>query len=234
MAKLYRVTFTGVDEHTDLDRVNEISQRFPFVEWGILLSASRTGKEQRYPGLACIGKTGAIARNVAVHLCGGLASAAARSEGDAFRWVRDRCLGVGRIQLNISNNVSVLQPDLVTYDADRVGLEVICQTREFNCPGDVRPPIFLLHDTSGGRGIYAPFPAPPLSRQSPDIPIGFAGGIGPDNIGEVLAEIAAMDIPNPVWIDMEGKVRTEDWFDLAKVEAVLEAAAPYVTGDFTA
>lgn len=231
MAKLYRVTFTGVDAHTDLDRVNDLSQRFPFVEWGILLSASRTGKEQRYPRMSCIGKAGGITGKVAIHLCGGLASAAAMGEGDAFRWVRDRCLGVGRVQLNISNNVSVLQPDLVTYDADRFGLEIICQTRDFDCPEQVRPPIFLLHDNSGGRGLYTLFPTPPLSRQSPDIPIGFAGGIGPENIIDVLAEIAAMDIPNPVWIDMEGKVRTEDWFDLAKVEAVLESAAPYVRGD---
>ncbi|GAA4256618.1 hypothetical protein HLK65_28415 [Azospirillum formosense] len=39
-------------------------------------------------------------------------------------------------------------------------------------------------------------------------------------MGEVLTQIAATE---PYWIDMESGVRTDDWLDLDKVEAVCRA-----------
>ena len=84
--------------------------------------------------------------------------------------------------------------------------------------------VSALFDASGGRGIE-PFrwPVSPVS-----IRFGFAGGIGPDNLVEVLRDIGPREAP--FWIDMESGVRTDDRFDLAKVRAVLEAAKPFVEG----
>lgn len=36
--KLTKVTFTGVDEKTDLDHLQEIGKKYPYVEFGVLMS----------------------------------------------------------------------------------------------------------------------------------------------------------------------------------------------------
>jgi len=46
--KLFCVTLTGADDRTDPQDLLALSERFPFVEWGILLSAGRAGTA-RYP-----------------------------------------------------------------------------------------------------------------------------------------------------------------------------------------
>ena len=46
---LTHITFTGIDERTDLDRVERISEQHPYVEWGILLSYHWWENGNRYP-----------------------------------------------------------------------------------------------------------------------------------------------------------------------------------------
>ena len=51
--------------------------------------------------------------------------------------------------------------------------------------------------------------------------VGFAGGLGPDNLARELRKIA--DIARAGWwADMEGKLRVDDWFS---VERAAECAA---------
>lgn len=40
---LERVTITGADDSTDISQLVELSQEFPFVEWGILVSRRSEG-----------------------------------------------------------------------------------------------------------------------------------------------------------------------------------------------
>ena len=85
------------------------------------------------------------------------------------------------------------------------------------------PRASMLFDPSGGRGVE-PFmwPVTPAGTR-----MGFAGGIKPHRIQEVLGEIGVRDYP--FWIDMESGVRDDaNHFDLGKVRASLEAAAPFV------
>lgn len=42
------ITFTGVDEHTDLRGMIALSAQYP-IEWGVLFSPKRQGCETRYP-----------------------------------------------------------------------------------------------------------------------------------------------------------------------------------------
>lgn len=75
----------------------------------------------------------------------------------------------------------------------------------------------LLFDPSGGRGIGGhAWPSPPPATR-----MGYAGGIGPDNIEQVLDQVAPL---GAAWIDMESGVRTDDRFDLDKVREVLARA----------
>ena len=77
----------------------------------------------------------------------------------------------------------------------------------------------ILFDPSGGRGVFVSgWPMPPY-----EVPVGLAGGIGPDNIADLLRQWTN---PGPdAWIDLESKARDEnDRFDLGKVRETLEEA----------
>ena len=81
----------------------------------------------------------------------------------------------------------------------------------------------LLADGSGGRGIrgFGSWPPPREGRLS-----GYAGGIGPANIGQAL-DFAAQRPERRIWLDMETGIRTADMFDMTKaipVYAEVEAA----------
>ena len=62
------------------------------------------------------------------------------------------------------------------------------------------------------------------------VPMGYAGGLGPDTLAEQLPKIAEATGDRTIWIDMESKVRSEDdqQFDLDKVRACLEISKSWV------
>lgn len=75
----------------------------------------------------------------------------------------------------------------------------------------------MLFDRSGGTGkVPDTWPRHPGGG----VQVGYAGGINPDNVLDVIDAIGP---DGPYWIDMESGVRTDDWFDLDKCEAVLQA-----------
>ena len=76
--------------------------------------------------------------------------------------------------------------------------------------------IAMLLDKSGGQGIDTPIGAP---AYAPKVHLGFAGGINPDNVIDKMREITRLHVGR-FWIDMESGVRTDDRFDLDKVEDV--------------
>ncbi len=80
----------------------------------------------------------------------------------------------------------------------------------------------LLLDGSAGTGLFPERLPPP----TPDVAMGYAGGIGPTNVEGVLEVLSRFDAEG--WIDMETGVRTDDKFDLTKVRRVLELARPFV------
>lgn len=91
---------------------------------------------------------------------------------------------------------------------------------------DIKP----LFDFSGGHGVYAPSKWAVHEKDSELLSrgVGFAGGIGPENTINVVRQIeenlvigSEFLVNTQIWIDMESGVRTEDWFDLRKVEQVI-------------
>jgi hypothetical protein len=95
--------------------------------------------------------------------------------------------------------------------------------------GGVAPPnMSVLFDASMGLGkAITEFPAPPGPEVAPR-GCGYAGGIGPANVGAVLERVAAAAQGTPVWIDMESSLRTKDdaagtdVFDLDKCRACVD------------
>lgn len=203
MSKPAWVTFTGVDDRTDLKRLEDLSLKYP-IEWGILVGG-RLGKT-RYPSQRRIKEFCELACNRSLHLCGSYASKVLKDHGIGGHW-------------DLFNRVQV---NAVSYDMDHmsqfssfIGRPVIIQVRgKF----PQREGLHFLHDASGGRGKTGNWPEAPSALNGSMY--GFAGGINPDN---VLSLVETIRCESPYWIDMETGVRTDDWFDLDKCEAVCKS-----------
>jgi hypothetical protein len=191
------ITFTGLDDRTDLIRANDLANRFP-IEWGLLFS--KTNKDARYPSKQTIEEAMNIAGKKSIHLCG----RAARDFSETARLPKELTAlknRIDRLQVNGVSGFSFI---------GRFGpIDLILQCSQF----DDLTYHFQLFDISGGRGIV-----PEEIPQAPENKlVGFAGGMGPDTVESYLNRINRL---HPYWIDMETKVRTNGWFDLDLVEQV--------------
>lgn len=222
---LKTVTITGLDEFTDFWHLAELEQEFPFVEWGILYSRSRVGLDLRFPNPVYIEKSLAIKnlKQVAAHLCGEYASAALREKKTAKHF--PDC--IKRFQINLPQYDYTLinvQPNTWIQNFQKIILQVR-NLDERNILtkiyGNYNPE--FLFDISGGRGKLANFQEAASWHRNPNQPVGFAGGISPENIDEVLSTLqACLPKDQLVWIDMESGVRNQNnILDLEKVCQVL-------------
>jgi hypothetical protein len=203
MRKPEFVTFTGADDQTDVDAMRELAKVYP-VEWGILFNPARQGKDNRFPGEAARTRLVGSGLRLCAHLCGALSRAI--MDGRPVEIPVDLAM-FSRVQINHA------KPNLARVTRFQNGRpRCIAQTRAGVFPEDAA--IDWLFDTSGGRG-REPGEWPPY----PGRMVGYSGGIGPENVASVIEQIAA---DGPYWIDMESKVRTDDWFDLSLCRQVCE------------
>lgn len=199
------ITVTGADERTDLFRLAKID-----CEVGLLYTATPEGRN-RYPRREWLAEAVKRLPRVALHVCGRMA----RNELTLGR-LDDLVVNVQRIQLNGAMLVEECARICQMYRSKTV----ITQHREENrflLDVNSRNHAVLV-DGSGGRGILPPLWARPNTAK----PVGFAGGLGPDNLAEQLREIAFVAV-RPWWVDMEGRLRVDDWFSCGKAEAAADA-----------
>ena len=220
---LTHITFTGVDEDTDFNRLASIQQRYPKVEFGVLVSRKWKENGQRYLSPFKARELRGLGLRLSAHLCGSIARDVLHMGGfsntDDFSEIIDM---FSRVQLNVSNydepeNMSpYILPgplqEIIIQQAFNHNTFMLCRIASGDC-------ISILLDESGGKGIEAPFRMPSYLH---NVHVGFAGGINPDNVVAKIQEITSLPHVNRFWIDMESGVRTNDRFDLDKVEQVCE------------
>ncbi len=228
---LERVTITGADDSTSIPQLVELSQEFPFVEWGILVSRRQEGSP-RFPSREWIDELMAVAHGMklSMHVCGA--------------WVRQVFVGelrwedlpscfpvVDRIQINTHAERHASTVAFLDKLAERPNVQFIFQWDGVNdhliyaakaCGLNVA----ALFDTSGGAGILPnkwPMPAE-------DFSCGYAGGLGPDNVAAQVRKIEAV-CKKPFWIDMERRVRWPDdsRLDMDAVRTVLKRSEQFLT-----
>lgn len=200
MQNIATITLTGADERTPLEGLIHLVSAYPAVEVGLLYTETPEGRP-RYPSLDWLLETArALSGRVAIHVCG---SAARRRLRDGQ--LRELTTHAPRVQVN-----GRVDPQELALLAQRVGT-LITQHNSLNKDLLALPVRnhSLLIDASGGRGIS------PAHWESPetDKPLGRAGGFGPHNLLVELEDYAAVARPG-AWIDMEGRLRTDDWFDM--------------------
>lgn len=222
--RLKHITFTGVDEKTDIERLISIQQKYPIAEFGVLTSYHWQENGNRYPNPEIIERLRRL--NLSLHLCGSVAHDAAVKEWDK---VDDLVHGglhlFKRVQLNVSARKDnpeycwipiVFGQELIIQQSGDITLYEETLKHWSHPPFPHRDTISMLLDASGGRGIDTR-----LKVFSTNGKVGYAGGFNPDNVADKLTFLLENVKRGEFWIDMESGVRTDDWFDLNKVEMVL-------------
>lgn len=203
------VTFTGLDDWTDLDEVARISAKYP-VEWGVLFSATQQGRSHRFPGLSRLAEIqSARGLRLAAHLCGEHVKKIIAGQ------VPDVPAVLTDVYARVQINHVYAQPQKIAAFQAMCGVPCIGQFVVGPFPGN--DSIQWLYDPSGGFGR-----APSVWPRHPggDRLVGYAGGIGPENVAAVIEQIGSA---GPYWIDMETRIRTEEELDLDKCRRVLLA-----------
>lgn len=233
-----KVTITGADDKTNIKDLVKLSEEFPFVEWGILFSASKPGSN-RYPTKGKRDQFAAAGLNLSAHFCGHYSSQVI--ENSCFDEIDNLDYHYNRVQLNYNFTVNNGAFDyqcikkLMRYIEGCDNRSIIIQHNKANAKvvllilhTEVIPDMHFLYDSSGGRGVGIKTIHPPL----PVSYTGYSGGIAEYNIDSICQKIAGathhiFNAERKVWIDMESGVRTNDELDIAKVRYVLEHVKNY-------
>lgn len=240
---LTKVTITGADDSVNPFDLIEISKKYPFVEFGILLSKKHIAAgAPRFPTTNWTSSLGCYAHKhgikLSAHICG--------------KWVRDIMVGdwailneghivllnaCDRIQFNFNAATHAFDADafldhvgkiqmrmeLSQYIFQHDGVNNHCLKAAERAGMNAVP----LFDLSGGTGAL-PLHWP--SSSGFDHGCGYAGGLSPENVADQLAKIEKVCGDKEIWIDVETKVRSADnlHLDLGKVDAFLRAASGFV------
>lgn len=192
------LTLTGADERTDVTALGKIN-----AEIGLLYTATPEGRN-RYPRWEWIRETSLELRRASLHVCG-RGARALLMEGKL------PVSGFQRIQVNGGilalevERLCAMYPHHTIITQHHLNNAHLLAVRADNHA--------LLIDASGGQGKS------PEAWGQPDTgkAVGFAGGLGPDNLASELRKITALARAG-WWADMEGKLRVDDWFSVERAE----------------
>lgn len=224
---LTTVTITGVDDGVKHEDLHALSTEFPFVEWGILHSSKRSGTS-RYPSSEWLGElkksvSGSVRTlKLAAHFCGDYTRDVLAGRVDRLDAVVFQRCQVNGFKLPAPAFVEAVQhaPNIEFILQARSETDVAALAELARVVGTTR--VSLLFDPSGGHGVRTEkWPSRPAN-----VAMGYAGGIKPSTVVEVLREIGPIN--DAFWIDMESGVRVGDCFDLSLVREVLQKAAPFI------
>lgn len=238
------ITFTGVDDATDLTHLAAIARSYTTIrpEFGVLIGSSTFNPAydeyrgifpsvQRATDLRDLGRI--LGFDTALHICGdpvrNLLTEGEAQNGQMSNQVYGLSYGFTRVQLNLHGDewneqrIEATAQRLRTILPYLGGQHVILQHRaEWEAVPDLPARVEFLFDRSEGRGILdlLGWPRPPAPEFLPRV--GYAGGL--DNTNIAWAVRFARSAPGAVWLDMESRIRTNGKFDLDKVERVYRAA----------
>jgi len=229
--KIDKVMIAGVDNQTSIEELERLTEKYPFVEWGVLFSKHKMGTK-RYPDLDYIHRlTKAEVGEMSAHFCGAYPREILekRDISEAAYW--GSYFDSIQLNYNFSRSNKRSWENLLML-VDNVATDVILQYNRSNAP-HLKNKSFLeqsdhvrfLYDASGGRGTEIKHIENPLWENY----TGYAGGINADNVNTICRKISKVKSNRIVWIDLESGARDEyNNFDITKAEKILEIAATYI------
>lgn len=208
-----RVTLTGVDARTYWNLLPK------GCEIGVLFSLRPKGRN-RYPSESQVWDIVSALYHrdfeVALHVCGSEArDKLLRGDFAAAGYLR-------RIQVNGTVSEDELRQLCRLYNKQQI-ITQATPANEGLLGVNLRNHAVLV-DASGGRGKSPEEWVRPRTSK----PVGFAGGLGPDNLATELPRIAAV-ASGDWWIDMESKLRDDDdWFNVGRAHRAVDEVRAFV------
>lgn len=239
---LTNVTLTGADDSVDPENMIRLSEKYPFVEWGILVGSN--SETPRFPShrwlreLADKVASSGVVVKLSLHICGGiLRGMLDRAELDIHPAISE--CDWQRSQLNFHGHALTLEQErncILSMQHDWIAEEIIVQLDGINDAfldrliDDNFTPVSGFYDRSHGAGVI-PGEWP---TANPNWSVGYAGGLGPENVLSEVANIRKATSGQRFWIDMETKLRymnehtMTDSFCLYRCGRVLEILADQI------
>lgn len=246
--KLRYLGLCGIDDSVKISHIELLADKFPFVEWGVLFRPDKEG-EPRYASQFFIQEivtlnmdrkdAGLPAIRFAAHLCGSRCQEVLNGNSKYVQFLSS--IGFQRVQVNatVINGVDRSNKDewvsnLVKCMGEVNNIEWIIQANDETKDVLVTPleelltlpkNMVILFDASCGLGVTVKEFYLPNNK---DIRCGYAGGIGPDNMMDILRKISHVVQKRDIWIDMESSLRSivndADVFDLNKAIGCIHEA----------
>jgi len=237
------VGFCGVDDSVDPAQLVNLSNAFPWIEWGILFQPGHEGTP-RIPSPQYVERLGQVLQaskiRVAAHMCSEDARRVMRGDVERVQEVSD-ILGCGRVQVNLGtlgsapwekeDGIDGLCKVVTAFPALEFILQTTKKVEEELLPMLMEPAVKprnlgVLYDPSCGTGVEPS--GWPVALAS--VHCGYAGGLGPERIEQQLHSISnncVLGYSGTVWIDMESSLRRKlddgrDIFDLERVRQVID------------
>lgn len=220
--KIKIATMSGPDDNVSVKHLAEINKEFPFVEWGILYLEKKMG-QLRYPTLNWMNNFCENINNYSVHLCG------PSIKNVMVNDVKEKIINKApRVQLNVNKETVYFSSKIINYIVNSNKNFIIQMNGNNNkllyeslFNGGHAYPLF---DVSGGKGIVPEIWPKPIDK----IFCGYAGGLGPANLKDQLNKIQDVVGDETIWVDMESHIRSDNMFDLFKVEYYLNVIKKFV------
>lgn len=231
------VTLTGADNGTNPQDLLNLSEKYPFAEWAILVQGGKSADfgKPRWPSYDWITELTPIAHklNLSLHLCGMYVNEILQGNIDfitmdlapfwkMFKRVQINTHGIPHsfhaVKMAELMNIYPEKEFIFQYDEVNDNILYNAKHNEVKCSA--------LFDLSHGAGL--------LPNQWPlpitNIKCGYAGGISPSNVVEQIEKVNSIVGEIDTWIDMETHIRSDfdKIFDLEKVETVLSLSAKYI------
>jgi hypothetical protein len=240
---LNNITFTGADETVSPIELINISKEYPFIEWGILFSIDKQGKEKRYPSIEWISELLQLIEQehvgnkvkLSAHICGQYVRDLMIGENTWMNTWMESLPYFSRVQINSGVAIRYPMKEMEYIRSIRLfgDRQIITQSDGMNVSHLILLGLYgfnvaSLIDKSGGTGktinnIFYP--------EHPSY-WGYAGGLNPDNIELKLEEINNIT-DKKVWIDMESGIRNKnDAFSIEDCITIVECSKKYVNNSF--
>lgn len=223
---MINLSITGADNNTNINELAALSQKYPQLELAVLYFPEKENI-QRNPGVAWRQEFFKTIKkeNTALHLCGKGVFDAILSKSFTSSKELKEFAQTSRIQININARHDIFTHNEIHTVYEKLlgeGFELILQyherSRHWILPfieKHTPQKVNILLDASLGKGITPKEFTAPKEVLELSYPIGFAGGLNPDNIELAHSQVKSLGISN-YWLDLESGVRTDNEFDMSK------------------
>ena len=226
-----RVTFTGADNSVHPVELAQISEAYPWVEWGILFPSGTQGYG-RFPNFNWVSELEKIKKtlptmNLSMHLCEPMVYQLVTEGLPLEKIMKEHSIPniFSRAQINTHGMTYRINDAFIEEMGRHPEIEFILQVDEGNhFMYDLElENVAVFQDFSSGAGVFEN-----SWLDFGDRKYGYSGGL---NINTLPLAIEVWDKRDKTinWIDMETGVRTKGKFDLAKVREVIEYIEPYIS-----